>query len=206
VANLRAAGRTRGEQLLALNNALFAELRQARAAEDFDGMQASFERYHRARGASYFVAETGGKGSHDLSHLSREALEAMGDEGYAGVALNVMEALSAPVSAPRTLVLNVANRGAIAGMREDDVVETACWVAGGQIRPLAVGGVPDHALGLMKQVKAYERLTVEAALTGRYATALAALALHPLVPSHAAAKAILDGYVERHGALMPRLV
>jgi 6-phospho-beta-glucosidase len=48
-------------------------------------------------------------------------------------------------------------------------------------------------------------LTVEAALTGRYATALAALALHPLVPSHAAAKAILDGYVERHGALMPRL-
>jgi 6-phospho-beta-glucosidase len=90
-------------------------------------------------------------------------------------------------------------------MREDDVVETACWVAGGQIRPLAVGTVPDHALGLMKQVKAYERLTVEAALTGRYAAALAALALHPLVPSHGVAKAILDAYVERHGELMPRL-
>lgn len=205
VANLRAAGRTRGEQLLKLNTDLFEDLRRLRAAEDFDGMQASFERYHRARGASYFVAETGGKESHDLSHLSREELEALGDEGYAGVALNVMEALAAPTSAPKTLVLNVANRGAIAGMREDDVVETACWVAGGQIRPLAVGTVPDHALGLMKQVKAYERLTVEAALTGRYAAALAALALHPLVPSHGVAKAILDAYVERHGELMPRL-
>lgn len=51
----------------------------------------------------------------------------------------------------------------------------------------------------------YERLTVEAALTGRYATALAALALHPLVPSHTVAKAILDEYVQRHGALMPKL-
>jgi 6-phospho-beta-glucosidase len=78
-------------------------------------------------------------------------------------------------------------------------------VGGGQVRPLAVGSVPDHALGLMKQVKAYERLTIEAALTGRYATALAALALHPLVPSHAAAKAILDEYLVRHGDLMPRL-
>jgi len=65
--------------------------------------------------------------------------------------------------------------------------------------------VPDHALGLMKQVKGYERLTVEAALTGRYEAALAALALHPLVPTHATAKAILDEYIQRHGALFPRL-
>jgi 6-phospho-beta-glucosidase len=205
VENLRRAGRTRGEQLLALNTALFADLEQARAAEDFDGMQAIFERYHRARGATYFVAETGGKGSHDLTHLSREELEALGEEGYAGVALNTMEALAGVSGASKTLILNVANRGAIAGMRADDVVETVCWVGAGTVRPLAVGEVPDHALGLMKQVKGYERLTVEAALTGRYATALAALVLHPLVPAHTTAKAILDEYIQRHGALFPRL-
>ena len=205
VANLRRAGRTRGEQLVALNAALFADLEQARAAEDFEAMQAIFERYHRERGASYFVAETGGKGSHDLTHLSREQLEAMGDEGYAGVALNTMEALAGVSGATKTLILNVANRSAIAGMRDDDVVETVCWVGSGTVRPLAVGEVPDHALGLMKQVKGYERLTVEAALTGRYEAALAALSLHPLVPTHATAKAILDEYVQRHGALFPRL-
>lgn len=210
VANLRRAGRTRGEQLLALNTQLYADLERARAAEDFEGMQAVFARYHADRGASYFVAETGGghapgPGAHDLAQLSPEAAEAMADEGYAGVALNVMEALAGVSGAPQTLILNVANGGAIAGMRADDVVETVCWVGQGQIRPLAVGAVPDHALGLMKQVKAYERLTIEAALTGSYRAALAALVLHPLVPSAEVAQQLLDTYIRRHGALLPKL-
>jgi 6-phospho-beta-glucosidase len=203
VANLQKAGRTRGEQLRALNAELLNELRQARAAEDFDAMQQAFQRYHVTRGTTYFTAETGGRPSHDLSHASPEQLEALADEGYAGVALNVMEALAG--SQPRTLVLNVPNRGAITGMREDDVVEVSCWVGHGLIRPLAVGTVPDHALGLMKQVKAYERLTIEAALTGSYRAALAALSLHPLVPTHAQACGILDAYIQQHAGLFPVL-
>jgi 6-phospho-beta-glucosidase len=204
VANLQRAGRTRGEQLLELNAKLFADLERARAAEDFEAMQQIFEAYHRERGQTYFVGEMGGahgKGSHDLSHLSREQLEALADEGYAGVALNVMEALAG--RSPRVLTLNVANHGAIEGMRAEDVVETNCWVGAGLVRPLAVGAVPDHALGLMKQVKAYERLTIAAALSGAYDTALAALTLHPLVPSSAVARLILDEYIEQHGALFP---
>jgi 6-phospho-beta-glucosidase len=201
VPNLLKAGRTRGEQLLELNTLLFTELERARAAEEFDEMQRLFAAYHRARGETYFVSETGGKTAHALSHMSREQLAALADEGYAGVALNVMEALTG--RSPQVLTLNVANHGAIEGMRADDVVETNCWVGGGLVRPLAVGAVPDHALGLMKQVKACERLTIEAALTGSYDTALAALALHPLVPSPAVARAILDEYLEKHGALLP---
>jgi 6-phospho-beta-glucosidase len=210
VANLRRAGRTRGEQLLALNTQLYADLERARAAEDFEAMQAIFDRYHRARGDSYFVAETGGgpaheANGHDLSQLSPEQANALADEGYAGMALNVMEALAGTSGAPQTLILNVANKGAVAGMRDDDVVETVCWVGKGLIRPLAVGAVPDHALGLMKQVKAYERLTIEAALTGSYRAALAALVLHPLVPSAEVAQQLLDTYIARHGALLPKL-
>ncbi len=201
VANLKKAGRTRGEQLLELNTRLFADLERARAAEDFEALQQIFEAYHRERGQTYFVGETGGQGSHDLSHLSREQLETLAEEGYAGVALNVMEALAG--QSPKVLTLNVPNHGAIEGMRADDVVETNCWVGAGLVRPLAMGAVPDHALGLMKQVKAYERLTIDAALSGAYDTALAALALHPLVPSAAVARIILDEYIEKHGALFP---
>jgi len=73
------------------------------------------------------------------------------------------------------------------------------------VRPMAIGSVPDHALGLMKQVKEYERLTIEAALTGSYQRAVQALALHPLVPSQSIAKQILDGYIEAHGTLFPTL-
>ncbi len=203
VPNLLKAGRTRGEQLLELNTRVFADLERARAEEDFERMQAIFEAYHRERGETYFVSETGGKSQHDLSALDREALEDMSDEGYAGVALNVMEALSG--RAPKVLILNVPNRGAVSGMRDDDVVEIPCWVGRDLIRPFATGAVPDHALGLMKQVKAYERLTLEAALTGSYAKALAALSLHPLIPSHTLAKAILDEYIQKHGETFPKL-
>ena len=181
VANLQRQGRCRGEQLAALNARLFADLERARQAEDFDGMQAIMAGYFRERGETYFSAETGGRYAHEVgpepAPAAREqapgAAEDQADEGYAGVALNVMEALSGRAS--RTLTLNVANHGALTGMGEGDVVEIPCWVSAGLVRPLALGAVPDHALGLMKQVKAYERLTVEAALTGRYAAALAAL-------------------------------
>jgi 6-phospho-beta-glucosidase len=68
-----------------------------------------------------------------------------------------------------------------------------------------MGPLPDHALGLMKSVKAYERLTIQAAVEGSYTLALKALALHPLVPSYETAKLILDDYVARHGDDFPAL-
>src|SRR5262249_10462839 len=148
VSNLIRAGRTRGEQLLGLNTRLFADLERARAEEDWEAMQCIFAAYHRQRGETYFVSETGGRGAHGLSALAQAELEAPAAEGYAGVALNVMAALAG--NEPKVLILNVPNRGAIGGMRNDDVVETGCWVGPGLIRPLAAGAVPDHALGLMK--------------------------------------------------------
>jgi 6-phospho-beta-glucosidase len=189
--------------LAALNARLFADLEHARAAEDFEAMPALVSAYFRERGETYFATETGGMWTHDMGDLTPDEVEAQLDEGYAGVALNVMEALAG--RSRRTLVLNVANRGAITGMREEDVAEVPCWVSDGLIRPLALGTIPDHCLGLMKQVKAYERLTVEAAVTGSYAAALNALALHPLVPSHAVARAVLDGYIAAHGESFPAL-
>jgi 6-phospho-beta-glucosidase len=72
------------------------------------------------------------------------------------------------------------------------------------VRPLAVGPVPDHARALIETVKAVERVTIEAALTGSTALAVKALALHPLVPSVTAARAIFAGYRERLPALEER--
>jgi len=107
--------------------------------------------------------------------------------------------------APRQMVLNVPNAGAIHGMGARDVVEVSAFVGKGIVRPLAVGGVPGAPLGLMQQVKAYEQLTITAATEGSYAKAVQALTLHPLVRDHAVAKAILDGYREGHGASFPAL-
>jgi 6-phospho-beta-glucosidase len=123
-------------------------------------------------------------------------------EGYSNVALNVIEALTIK---PKIMILNVPNRGALPGMAEDDVVETTVMIGNGVVRPFAMGSLPDADLGLMKSVKAYERLTIDAAVQDSYTLALKALTLHPLVPGYDTAKNILDDYLTQHGDYFPKL-
>jgi len=130
--------------------------------------------------------------------------EAIAGEGYAGVALNLIESLNG--AKPRQMVLNIPNRSAIHGMGSDDVVEIPAFVGHDQIRPLAVGEVPAQCLGLIQQVKAYEQLTIQAALEGSYNLAMQALIVHPLVRDASAARQILDGYIQRHGQNFPPLL
>jgi hypothetical protein len=85
-------------------------------------------------------------------------------------------------------IVNTANRGAIPDLRDTDVVEVTCMVDEHGAHPLAQGHLRPAALELIEPIKAYERLTVEAAVEGSYAKALEALTLHPLVGSeHAGA-------------------
>ena len=122
--------------------------------------------------------------------------------GYEAEALAVVEAIAHDQGAVR--ILDVANRSALGFLDEHAVVEVPCVVSAAGARPLAVGPVPDHARALIETVKAVERTTIEAALTGSTALAIKALALHPLVPSISAARAIFAGYRERLPALEER--
>ena len=122
--------------------------------------------------------------------------------GYEAEALAVVEAIAADEGAVR--ILNVANRSALSFLDARAVVEVPCVVGAAGARPLAVGPVPDHARAMIESVKAVERVTIEAALTGSTALAVKALALHPLVPSVEAARSIFAGYRERLPALEER--
>jgi 6-phospho-beta-glucosidase len=104
------------------------------------------------------------------------------------------------------MILNIPNHGAIQGMHADDVVEVPALASEKGVIPLAVGEIPDLALGLIKQVKAYERLTIEAATQRSYSKALLALTLHPLVRDYHLAQIILDGYLQQHGSYFPKLI
>jgi 6-phospho-beta-glucosidase len=202
VRNILAAGQTRGEQIVALSEALFADLRQRLAAGDHAGMRRALHDYLAERGAAYMTAETGS--AHTTGGLfDPQTLQAWVGEGYAGIALDLIEALQG--GRPRQMILNIPNAGAVAGLADADVVEIPACVGHADIRPLAVGATPQVALGLMQTVKAYERLTIEAAVGRSYATAVEALTIHPLVRDYGLATAILAGYIERHGALFPRL-
>ncbi len=201
VRNILSAGQTRGEQIAAWNGTLYAELGALKAAGDSDGMLARYRAYLDQRGSTYMAGETGG--AHDVAGLDPALLQALAGEGYAGVALDLIEGLTG--ARPGHMILNVPNRGALDGMGSDDVVEVPAYVGRDLVRPLAVGAVPGHALGLMQQVKAYEQLTIAAATEGSYSKALQALTVHPLVRDYNLAKVILDEYREQHGRLFPVL-
>jgi 6-phospho-beta-glucosidase len=201
VANILAAGQTRGEQIAAWNAQLFDALGRQRAAGDIEGMGRTYRAYIERRGDTYMTGETGQR--HNLDRLPPDVLEAVVGEGYAGVALDLIEGLIG--IRPRPMILNVPNRGAIHGMGTDDVVEVPAYVGKGHVWPMAVGAVPAGPLGLMQQVKAYERLTISAAAERSYAKAVQALVVHPLVQDFGIAKAILDGYREGQGPWFPAL-
>ena len=198
VEHILQAGRTRGEQILALNDQLFADLQRLRAENNPAGMMLAYRVYLGRRGGTYMAVETGLASE----SLPPALLEAAASGGYANVALDLIESLS---GRPRVMFLNVPNQGAIRAMDDADVVEVPVYVGRGIVQPLAVGGVPDHCLGLMQQVKAYERLTIAAAVDGSYELAWKALALHPLVPDAGVAKEILEEYRAAHGVLFPAL-
>jgi len=124
-------------------------------------------------------------------------------EGYAGVATAVMAA--AVQRRRESLILDVPNRGAIAGLLDDDVVEVTCTFDEHGAHPIAQGTLPETATALLRQVKHYERLTVRAAVEGSRADALGALLAHPLVASYPAAEAILEDYLAGLGDLLPDL-
>ena len=86
----------------------------------------------------------------------------------------------------------MANYGALPYLPAGAVVEVPCLVDAGGARPLAIGSRDPHIRGLSQHVKAYEELTVEAAVTKDYLTALLALATHPLTTSVNKARRILE--------------
>jgi 6-phospho-beta-glucosidase len=210
VDNLLKSGQSRALQILPFNQELYAGLRRIRDEEDDpEKVQEIYLHYLNQRESTYMTLETGHDAEEDKvvekPRDQREARQAMDEsaEGYSAVALNVIEGL---LGKPKLMILNVPNRGAISGMAENDVIETTCLVSNGVVRPFAMGSIPDADLGLMKSVKAYEKLTIQAAVEDSYGLALEALTLHPLVPGYDIAKQILDDYLAQHGDYFPKLL
>jgi 6-phospho-beta-glucosidase len=101
-------------------------------------------------------------------------------------------------------VVNVQNAGAIANLADDDVVEVACTVDRDGAHPLAVDPLPPEMHALVAHVKDYERLTIDAALSGSRSDALQALLANPLVPDLDTAQPLLDALLEVNRRYLPR--
>lgn len=100
--------------------------------------------------------------------------------------------------------VNTRNNGAIAGLAADSAVEVSCLITKDGPKPIAVGELPIAVRGLVQSIKSFERVTIEAALTGDYDTALLALTINPLMGSDVIAKKILDEMLEAHRSYLPQ--
>jgi 6-phospho-beta-glucosidase len=100
-------------------------------------------------------------------------------------------------------IVNTRNRGAIADLPFDCAVEVAAVVDGRGATALVQGSLPLKVRGLVQQVKAYEQLTVQAAVTGDRNTAVWALANNPLVGSFTAATTLVEKLLEAHKEFLP---
>jgi 6-phospho-beta-glucosidase len=78
-------------------------------------------------------------------------------------------------------VVDVRNAGTLAGLQDDDVVEVPARVGAAGAVALEQRPLAPELLGLVQHVAAYERLAVEAALSGDRSVARKALLAHPLV-------------------------
>ncbi|AWI38625.1 diacetylchitobiose-6-phosphate hydrolase [Bacillus safensis FO-36b] len=100
--------------------------------------------------------------------------------------------------------VNTVNRGAIASIPAESAVEVNCIITKDGPKPIAIGDLPVAVRGLVQQIKSFERVAAEAAVTGDYETALVAMTINPLVPSDGIAKQILDEMLEAHREHLPQ--
>ena len=96
------------------------------------------------------------------------------------------------------LVCNVPNRGALEGIEDDAVVEVVCRVGRKGARPLRVGPIPLAFRGLVQAVKAYETLTVQAAVKKSKRLARQALVNHPLCGDLDVIEPLVDEMLKAH--------
>jgi len=176
LANQRAAGATRGEEIIRLNETLLATLAKHIGSGDAGAALGVYTAYLNQRSNSYMKLEaSGGSAFNEKAIPDQDPFRAA--TGYHRIAINVMKALSG--SEPRRIIVNVQNHGAIAGIADEDVVEIPCRVGRNAVHREACGALPEAVRGLVFSVKAYERAAIEAARSGSAEAARKAMLLYP---------------------------
>lgn len=131
-----------------------------------------------------------------------EQLSFRGGAYYSEVAVDLISAIHN--NQGREMVVNTRNNGAIHGLDDDAVVETNCIIDARGAHPLTFGTLPPAMNGLTQQVKAFEKLTIEAAVHGCRDSALLALVTNPLVGNVADAGALLEEVLTLNRQWLPQ--
>lgn len=130
-----------------------------------------------------------------------KALEGRGGQYYSEAACELMNAI---YNDKRIIMhVNTRNNGAINGLPDDCAVEVSSLITASGPLPLNVAPFPEDTLRLLQLMKSFERLTIEAALTGNRHTAWRALMLNPLIVSGEKLELALDEVIAENCQWLP---
>lgn len=136
-------------------------------------------------------------------HVKPELLSSRGGANYSEVAISLVDAIWNDKR--EVHVVNLLNRGALDFMEDDDAVEVSAVIGKDGAVPVAVPDFANrHIIDYMRMVKAYERETVAAAVTGSEDAAMRALLMNPLVGDYNTALACFNELKEAHKAYLPQ--
>jgi len=130
-------------------------------------------------------------------------LDKRGGAMYSEAAVSLVDAIENDKNSIH--VVNTKHCGTIPFLDKNDIAEVKCIVGkdGPKPLPLLNENISEHIIGMIRVIKAYEKLTVTAGLTGDYETAFRALITHPLIGDYPKSKAVLDEMLEAHKQYLP---
>ena len=102
------------------------------------------------------------------------------------------------------MTVSTRNNGVIGDLPYDCAVEITSIVKASGPKPISFGPFKPAERGILQVMKAMEEVTIEAAVTGNYGTALQAFTLNPLVPSGNVARTILNEMLVAHKRHLPQ--
>lgn len=163
------------------------------------------ENLHSGKGTRAKEVQEVEKGLFDLYKdenldVKPEALSRRGGARYSEAAISLINSIYNDSN--ELHVVNVINHGTIPELPYDSVVEVNCIINKQGATPIHIGNLPNTVSGLVEQVKAYETLTIKAAVTGDRTIALLALLNNPLIHDVTDAKNILNELLEAHKSML----
>lgn len=134
--------------------------------------------------------------------IKPKQLEQRGGARYSDAACNLIASIYA--NKGDIQYVDVHNAGTISDLPYDSAVEVACIITGDGPKPIATGELKPQIAGTVQMIKSFERLVVDAAVSGDRDLAVTALNMNPLCPSDKLANIVVDELIEAHKEYLPQ--
>lgn len=123
-------------------------------------------------------------------------LESRGGAKYSDAACNLIESLY--TNKGDIQYVNVQNKGCIADLPYEAIIEAACVITSEGAKPLTIGKLKPSIRGYVQMMKGFEELVIEAAYEKSKEKAILALNMNPLCPSDTIANVVVDELWKAH--------